>query len=413
MSNNLMVAQSGGPTSVINSTLCGIIKESVRLPKVDNVYGALHGILGILDGNIIRLDNQFATAEDFFALQCTPSSALGSCRFKMPKLEDNRDTYKKIHEIFKKLEIKYFLYIGGNDSMDTANKMAKYFAEVGEDIKVIGVPKTIDNDLAATDHCPGFGSAAKFIATVTQEIIRDAVVYPVKSATVIEIMGRNAGWLTAASMIPKALGGVSPDLVYLPETPFNTEEFIKDVNKVFENKNNVVVAVSEGVKLANGEYVASEMQSGEVDAFGHKYLAGVGKYLERLISAKVGCKVRSAELNVMQRAASHIVSATDMAEAEAVGAQAVKEVTNGKTGVMLAFERISSHPYVVDIRTADVNEIANKEKKFPENWIVDKNTLSKEAQDYMLPLVVGEVVPPCKNGIPMHFAFNKTDLVKL
>lgn len=413
MIKNLLLAQSGGPTSVINASLSGAITESIRMPNVGKVYGALHGIEGILKKNIIRLDNQFEDAYDFKRLESTPSSALGSCRFKMPTHEENPAIYEQITAVLKQLDIGYFLYIGGNDSMDTVNKLSKYFALVGEDIKAVGIPKTIDNDLAVTDHCPGYGTAAKYIATVMQEIIRDAKVYPVKSVTIVEIMGRNTGWLTAAGMLPRLFGTAAPDLIYLPEIPFDNERFIREVGDVFKSQNTVVVAVSEGVKNAAGEYVASAVQSGESDAFGHKYLAGVGKFLERLVLETIGCKVRSIELNVMQRSSAHLLSETDVIEARRVGSLAVRRAAEGETGIMLSFERISNKPYVVDIRSAKLDEVANLEKRFPVEWIAPSgHDLTQEALEYMLPLIAGEVATPMKYGIPVHFEFDKT-LIRL
>lgn len=271
------------------------------------------------------------TARDFELLSHTPASALGSCRYKMPAPDQGGDEYSRVLEMFRRWNIGYFAYIGGNDSMDTANKIAEYCYEHGEEVRVVGVPKTIDNDLPITDHCPGFGSAAKYIATTLLEIAADAGVYPMKSVTVVEIMGRNAGWLTAAACLARETGSSAPHLIYLPEAPFDTERFLEDVSAQLDRHDSVVVAVSEGVRLSNGSYVAESMQSGQVDAFGHKYLSGVGKYLERLIAARLGCKVRSVELSVLQRAAAHLQSATDRQEAVRAGEEAVRTMLTGGT----------------------------------------------------------------------------------
>ena len=414
MKKNLLVAQSGGPTAVINASLCGVIQEAMRHPEeIGAVYGAVNGIQGILEGRIVRVDSQMNTARDFELLSHTPASALGSCRYKMPAPDQGGDEYSRVLEMFRRWNIGYFAYIGGNDSMDTANKIAEYCYEHCEEVRVVGVPKTIDNDLPITDHCPGFGSAAKYIATTLLEIAADAGVYPMKSVTVVEIMGRNAGWLTAAACLARETGSSAPHLIYLPEAPFDTERFLEDVSAQLDRHDSVVVAVSEGVRLSNGSYVAESMQSGQVDAFGHKYLSGVGKYLERLIAARLGCKVRSVELSVLQRAAAHLQSATDRQEAVRAGEEAVRTMLTGGTRVMVAYRRVSDVPYLIDYVTAPLREVANVEHKIPREWINERgNDVTADLVRYLLPLIQGEEKCPMKNGMPLHFHFDLATVVR-
>ena len=281
--NNMLIAQSGGPTAAINASLSGAIQEAIRSKEIDGIYGALNGIQGVLAGTIVDLRAQFARQEDFSILECTPAMALGACRFRLPEEYAEPALYEKIDEIFHHYQIAYFFYIGGNDSMDTVDKLARHFSRTGQNIKVIGIPKTIDNDLPGTDHSPGFGSSAKFIATAMLEIIRDCYVYDTDSVTIVEIMGRHAGWLTAAAALPRTVGARAPHLIYLPEVAFDPEQFIQDVKEVQCLTRNCIVAVSEGVRLANGSFAAENFQSGVVDAFGHRYLSGAGKYLEALV----------------------------------------------------------------------------------------------------------------------------------
>lgn len=408
MPKNLLVAQSGGPTSAINATLSGVILEGMRHSNIGTIYGALNGVQGILERRIISLNDQIKTAEQFKLLECTPAMALGSCRFKLPKLEDKPEVYEKILEIFNEYDIGFFFYIGGNDSMDTAHKLNDFFISKGADIKTIGIPKTIDNDLCGTDHTPGYGSAAKFIATSMAEIAQDCKVYDVNSVTVVEIMGRNAGWLTAASMLPRVLGFDAPHLIYMPEVAFDTEKFLADIRELHKNHKTVVVAVSEGIKFADGKYVAESEQSGQVDVFGHKYLAGTGKYLERLISHHLGCKVRSVELNILQRCSAHLLSGTDIAESRRIGQFAVRFAMQGQTGVMASFKRVSSAPYIVDIEAVPLSEAANNEKCFPLEWITPEgNNLTDDAVPYILPLISGEISSPTRFSMPAFFEFKK------
>lgn len=400
---NIAAAQSGGPTSAINASLAGIFSEAKMTEGIDKIYGSLNGIEGIINGNLIDINDFIKTNYDLELMKLTPSTVLGSCRYKLPSVEDNTEVYEKILDCFKKHDIGVFFYIGGNDSMDTVSKLSKYFKENNIDIKVIGIPKTIDNDLKCTDHTPGFGSAAKYLAVTLQEITRDSSVYNLPSVTVVEIMGRDAGWLTASSCVLRANGEEAPHLIYLPEASFTDEKFLNDIRAELKKNNTVIVAVSEGIKSDNGSYAAESFQSGADDAFGHKYLSGIGKYLETLIRNEIGCKVRSIELNVMQRCASHMVSKTDMDESFRIGSDGVKAAVSGNTGKMMAFRRMSGQPYFCSVTAVDVSEVANKEKKFPSEWInAEGNNVTDEAIEYFLPLIQGEVSIPMQNGMPVH-----------
>ena len=398
---NIGVAQSGGPTVAINSSLAGVFCEAAKHSEIDKVYGFYNGIEGVLHDECVDLSEKLRTEEDVERLRCTPSTALGSCRHKLRT--DNDDELRNVLETFERHNIGAFFYIGGNDSMDTVHKLSKYFKKLGKDIKVVGIPKTIDNDLVGTDHTPGFGSAAKYIASTMQEIIRDSQVYCLTSVTVVEIMGRDAGWLTAATSVLRVNGEIAPHLIYLPEVPVTKEKILEDIKKAHKKYKAVIVAVSEGIKTPDGKYLAEDNQSGAVDNFGHKYLSGVGKYLENLIKTELSCKVRSIELNVMQRCSSLIASQTDLDEAMQIGGEAVKFALDGKTGVMAVFERISDNPYEIGISCADIEKIANQEKLFPKEWInEDKNNILDDAIGYFLPLIQGEVKPFMSNGLPTH-----------
>ena len=401
---NIAIAQSGGPTAAINSSLCGVFDEAEKYNEIDRIYGSLNGIEGILNDNLIDLKEVLITENDKQLLKRTPSTVLGSCRFKLKNSSDDDSDYKRITEVFKKYGITAFFYIGGNDSMDTVMKLDAYFRENHIDVKVVGVPKTIDNDLPLTDHTPGFGSAAKYVATSLQEIIRDSRVYSIPSVTIVEIMGRDAGWLAASACVLKANDENAPHLIYLPEAPFSIERFLEDVNRMLGEHKAVIIAVSEGLKLSGGEYAAEGFQSGANDSFGHKYLSGIGKCLENIVREEIGCKVRSIELNVMQRCASHIASKTDIDESVRIGEEAVKAAVEGMTGKMMAFKRISDRPYFSEIVPVDANEVANKEKLFPKEWINNQgNNVTSQALDYFLPLIQGELNILMKNGMPVHF----------
>ena len=402
---NLIVGQSGGPTAAINSTLAGVIKGGIDSNEVGKVYGMLNGILGMIDGNIVDLD-EFGNDDDKIRLlQKTPSSYLGSCRYKMPK--DNEEVYKKVFEMLEKYNIGYFFYIGGNDSMDTAAKLSKYAKEHDKDIKFVGVSKTVDNDLPEMDHTPGFGSAAKYVATTVREIAHDAVSYDLKSVEIVEVMGRDAGWLTGSSVLA-GVGGLGPDLIYLPECVFDLDKFFKDIEDILKTKNHVLVALSEGIRTADGKYVCEIVANGQKDAFGHTRLGGTGKVLEGLVKERFNVRVRGIELSTPQRCASHILSKTDIDEAFNLGYSAVDAATSGKTGVVMAIKRVSDNPYSVTYEAVDVTKVANEAKTVPADYInEDENFVTQKFIDYVAPLVLGEIYPEYENGIPKFLILNE------
>lgn len=400
---NIAVAQSGGPTCAINASLLGVFRHATKYPEIQTVYGAVNGIEGVLYDNFVSLNEIIATDREIELIRQTPSTMLGSCRYKLPDPEKDEKAYERIVTNLQNRDIKAFFYIGGNDSMDTVRKLNAYCVKKGVDLRVMGIPKTIDNDLPCTDHTPGFGSAAKYVATTMQEIVRDSSVYSVKSVTLVEIMGRDTGWLTASSAVLRANGLNAPHLIYLPEAPFSVQRFLADVREAMDKHYAVIVAVSEGIEF-NPEEVASTEQSGKEDVFGHKYLAGVGKTLEKIVTREIGCKVRSIELNVMQRCSSHLSSKRDIDEAERIGGAAVEAMLAGKTGEVMVFHRVSSKPYNVRIESVDASKVANCVKYFPSEWIVPKgNNVTDEAIDYCLPLIQGEQNICMKNGMPEHY----------
>ena len=402
---NLLVAQSGGPSAAINATITGVIDAGIASDQVGHVYGARNGIKGVLNENFVNLDEVCDTKEKRDLLSVTPAAALGSCRWKLKDPKENAEEFEEIIRILRKNNIGYFVYTGGNDSMDTVYKLSIYCKENNiDDIKVMGAPKTIDNDLGETDHCPGFGSAAKFIATAFTEIACDCFVYDVPSVTIVEVMGRNAGWLTASSALARTEERRVPQLIYLCEKVFDEEKFIEDVNKALEKENNIIVAVSEGVKDATVHFVGEEKKSGKEDAFGHKYLSGIGKYLEGLVGNRIGCKVRSVELNILQRCAGYMLSETDIIESRNLGAFAAVSAIRGESGKMSALKRICDDPYQVEIELADLSKIANFEKKVPMEWINEEgNDIKDDLLTYLKPLIQGEVQIPYENGVPRHF----------
>ena len=402
---NMLVAQSGGPSAAINATITGVIDAGIASNQVGHVYGARNGIKGVLNENFVNLDEVCDTKEKRDLLSVTPAAALGSCRWKLKDPKENAEEFEEIIRILRKNNIGYFVYTGGNDSMDTVYKLSIYCKENNiDDIKVMGAPKTIDNDLGETDHCPGFGSAAKFIATAFTEIACDCFVYDVPSVTIVEVIGRNAGWLTASSALARTEERRVPQLIYLCEKVFDEEKFIEDVNKALEKENNIIVAVSEGVKDATGHYVGEETKSGKEDAFGHKYLSGIGKYLEGLVGNRIGCKVRSVELNILQRCAGYMLSETDIIESRNLGAFAAVSAIRGESGKMSALKRICDDPYQVEIELADLSKIANFEKKVPMEWINEEgNDIKDDVLTYLKPLIQGEVQIPYENGVPRHF----------
>lgn len=407
---NAVVGQSGGPTAAINASLAGVISGLLECENVTTVYGMRNGIEGFLREDLIDLTSVFGNDEKENKLRLlshTPASALGSCRKKLPAPEGNEGFYENLISLFKKYDIRYFFYIGGNDSMDTVAKLTKYTANCNYDIKVIGVPKTIDNDLCATDHTPGFGSAAKYIATTVQEIIRDCAVYTVPAVTIVEIMGRDAGWLTVSSGLGRIVTGYAPDYIYLPERDFSLDRFIDDVKAALSRHPNVVIAVSEGLRDKNGTYVGEGTQSGVADVFGHKYLSGTGKALELYVKEKLGCKVRSVELNISQRCASHIASRRDIEESFNVGLAAAKAAADGCTGCMMAIEREEGDGYSVKYTAKEIAGIANAVKRVPDGFInAEGNNVTDEALRYILPLIEGEIDLDYKCGLPEYFVFN-------
>lgn len=395
---NLIVGQSGGPTAAINSTLAGVIKGGIDSEKVGKVYGMVNGILGMMNGNVIDLDELGKDAEQLSLLQKTPASYLGSCRYKMPV--DDKKTYEKVFEILEKYNIGYFFYIGGNDSMDTAAKLSKYAKEHNKDIKFVGVAKTVDNDLPEMDHTPGFGSAAKYVAATVREVATDAGVYDLKSVEIVEVMGRDAGWLAGSSVLA-GIGGVGPDLIYLPECAFDLEKFYRHIEEKLKEKSHVLVVVSEGIRTADGKYICDILPGGSKDAFGHTQLGGTGKVLEGLVKQKFGIKVRSIELNTPQRCASHILSKTDIDEAFNLGYSAVDAAVSGRTGIVMAIKRVSDNPYNVTYEAVDVDKVANEAKTVPSDYInEEKNFVTQKFIDYVSPLVLGEIYPEYENGVP-------------
>lgn len=394
---NIAVAQSGGPTCVINASLLGVFRAAQASGAVDRVYGSVHGIEGVLHGELVNLNERLANPDSQQLLRQTPGAALGSCRCKLPDPASGDPVYEQIAARFREYGIGAFFYIGGNDSMDTAAKLTSYFGAHDIPVRVIGVPKTIDNDLLHTDHTPGFGSAARYLAVTMQEIIRDCCAYRLQSVTVVEVMGRSAGWLTASCCVLRDMGEEAPHLIYLPEGAFSEAQFLADVRALLKTHRTVIAAVSEGVTPTD----AAGYQSGALDAFGHKYLSGIGKHLEQAVKAQIGCKVRSIELNVMQRCASHLASETDLAEAETIGGAAVRAALAGETGRMMVFRRVSDAPYRVEIDSVDAALAANGERCFPTAWITPaQNNVTDDALAYFRPLIQGEPVIRMRGGLP-------------
>ncbi len=403
---NAVVGQSGGPTAAINATLSGVIRGSLEARKegiIQTLYGMRNGIEGFLREDLVDLFEIFGDGEMLTTLETTPAAALGSCRRKLKGYEQDGETYAKILEVFKKYDIRYFFYIGGNDSMDPVLQLSRYAAAHDYEMRVVGVPKTIDNDLMATDHTPGFGSAAKFVATTMKEILRDVSVYTMKAVTIVEVMGRDAGWLTASAALPVLSGGLAPDLIYLPETVFDADRFISDVNAALERHPAVLVAASEGIRFADGRYVGEGTDSRAVDAFGHTALSGTGRVLEALVKERIGCKVRSIELSLPQRCAAHIASLTDITESVSVGRGAVNAAASGATGVMMTIVRAEGEEYSTTVGQADISTIANAIKRVPREYINDEgNGITEAGLRYLAPLIMGETKPEYENGLPRH-----------
>ncbi|CUX23436.1 6-phosphofructokinase [Clostridium sp. C105KSO13] len=405
MKRNIIVGQSGGPTAAINSSLAGVYRTA-RDRGAGKVFGMLHGVQGLLQERYIDLSDFIITELDAELLKRTPAAFLGSCRYKLPGIHENREVYEKIFNTLDKLDIEAFIYIGGNDSMDTIKKLSDYGIVTGHPTRFIGCPKTIDNDLALTDHTPGFGSAAKYIGTSVKEIIRDSfcLEYEKGLVSIVEIMGRNAGWLTGAAALAKGEDCAGPDLIYLPELPFDIETFGLKVQDLLSRKPSVVVAVSEGVRLADGRYVCELGASLDfVDAFGHKQLSGTANYLASYIAGEIGCKTRTIELSSLQRSASHCASRVDILEAYQVGGAAVKAADEGDSGKMVILNRLSDDPYQSGTELKDVHKIANDEKLVPRGWVNDDGNYVTDAfVNYVRPLIQGDVSPIMVDGIPRH-----------
>ena len=400
-----VIGQSGGPTSVINSSVLGALEAALDNPSITRVFGMAHGIKGLLNDDLYDIDKE--DRDELALLRYTPSSALGSCRYKLADPDVDDTDYKRILEIFKKYDIRYFFYNGGNDSMDTCNKVSKYMMKSGYECRVMGIPKTIDNDLFGTDHCPGFASAAKYIATSCMEIYQDARVYDTGMVCVVEIMGRHAGWLAGAAGLATAMGA-GPDLVYLPETDFDMKKFLADVKKIYDEKGNCLVAVSEGIHYADGSFV-SEAKTSATDGFGHAQLGGLASMLADTVKNELGCKVRGIELSLLQRCAAHCASQTDLDESYSAGKAAVEEAVAGVTDKMVGFERVYvDGKYTCRIKLFELTDVANTEKKVPLEWINKTGDgLTQEFVDYALPLIQGETQLTKVNGLPRFVHLKK------
>lgn len=393
---SLLIGQSGGPTSVINSSLVGAIKQALKEKKIDNIYGALYGINGVLTENFINLREYEAELDDW---SHTPAAMLGSVRFMLPEPTIGNEIYENILTVFKKYNIEYFFYIGGNDSMDTCNKLNIYFQKISFKCQVIGIPKTIDNDLVLTDHCPGYGSAAKYVATTLMEIYQDIQVYEKGRVTIVEIMGRDAGWLTAAAKLTR-INGEGVDLIYLPEVPFDIDEFISSVETIYKKNKKVLVAISEGIRDKFGEYILKYRSFNNNDSFGHLQLGGVSLILCEIVNERLGLSTRAIELNLPQRCASHLTSLADYKEAANCGKWAVKYALKGKTGMMISMKRVSN--YKIKYECVDLSKVASFVKGFPKEWIVNNNDISDSYLEYALPLIKGETKPNFNQGLPIH-----------
>lgn len=400
---NVVVGQSGGPTAVINASLAGVYETAIRA-GAEKVYGMKNGIEGFLREQLVDLKSVLDAPEKIEILKRTPSSFLGSCRYKLKSAREDAAEYEKIFSVLKKYDIGCFFYIGGNDSMDTISKLSAYGKKIGSQIRFIGIPKTIDNDLMVTDHAPGYGSAAKFVATSVKEVVRDSSVYDMKSVTIVEIMGRNAGWLTAASALAAGEDCDGADMIFLPENTFDPDAFINKIAERQKIKNNLVVAVSESLTVADGRYVCELADSAqEEDLFGHKRLTGTARYLAEEVNRRLNVKTRAIELSTLQRCASHSASLTDVNEAYEVGSAAVKAALQGQSGMAVVLIRTSSEPYRCTTELVEVERLANHEKRIPAEWIDEENARMREAfTQYALPLIQGELSPYYKNGLPCH-----------
>lgn len=405
MKKNAIVGQSGGPTAVINASLCGVVQEALNHEEAcGTVYGMINGIEGLLNGTVMDM-KPLRSSGELELIRTTPGAYLGSCRYRLPD-DPEDEVYPRIFKRFEEYNIGFFFYIGGNDSMDTVSKLSRYAAMSGSDILILGEPKTIDNDLILTDHTPGFGSAARYVATTVREIVTDASVYDQKAVTIVEIMGRDAGWLTASSALARKTANDNPYLIYLPEADFSTEQFVQDVQNAFEKSPSVVVCVSEGIHDADGTLICEYDRSAGLDSFGHKMLSGCGKYLENLLRSQLNVKARSVELNVCQRCSSMIQSKTDQQEAVMAGRYGVNAILKGETGKMIAFARESNSTYQLSCCLEDVNQICNQTKSVPTSWIAHSGTdVTEEFLNYARPLIQGTVeVPMGEDGLPLFLS---------
>ncbi len=400
---NIAVGQSGGPTTVINASLYGVISEAVENSgKIDKVYGMINGIEGFIEDKVIDILSEIPMGE-IELLKYTPAAYLGSCRYKLPEsMQDS--VYPFIFKKFSEMNIKYFIYIGGNDSMDTVHKLSVYASMTNSPVRIIGVPKTIDNDLIHTDHSPGFGSAAKYVATTVRDIVLDANVYDTSSVTIVELMGRHAGWITAASVLARKYEGDNPVLIYLPEVEFDIKDFVNRLRQEIHKRNNIIVCVSEGIKDKDGTFICEYSGSAGLDTFGHKMLTGCGKYLENVVKEELGVKVRSVELNVNQRCKAALASLTDINEATMAGSYGVKACLNGETGKMITFERTEDeNGYHITCGSVDCSCVCNQEKVVPREWISEDGTdILQGFIDYVMPLIQGESKPLIQNGLPVY-----------
>ena len=398
---NCLVAQSGGPTTAINASLAGVISGVMNCNQFDTCYGAINGVLGILNENYLDLSAIMSDPDNLERLKMTPAMYLGSCRHKLPDYKDDDSSYVFIFNQFAKLNIGAFFYIGGNDSMDTVLKLSSYAKEIHSDIRIIGIPKTIDNDLCVIDHTPGFGSAAKYIASTMLEVAHDTFIYAVKSVTIVEIMGRDSGWLTASSALARNSYNTAPHFIYLPEVPFSKEQFLTDIRGKLKTHNNVIVAVSEGIRDENGDYITASKSAS--DQFGHQQLSGAGKALEFLVKENIDVKVRSVEINVLQRCAAHLASRTDLNESFALGSKAVTLAEEGVTASMVTLERTSNSPYIVTYSHAPIRGIANEAKVIPREWINEAgNDIEPALYEYLKPLIQGEIPISYVDGVPSY-----------
>lgn len=399
---NVVVGQSGGPTAVINSSLYGVIKESFNnTDRIDKVYGMVNGIQGFIEDRYIDIRKEMSD-EEIELLKTTPAAYLGSCRYKLPE-EFSDSIYPAIFKKFSDLGIGYFIYIGGNDSMDTVHKLSVYAKKTNSSVRIIGIPKTIDNDLTHTDHSPGYGSAAKYVAATVRDIVMDASVYNAESLTIVELMGRHAGWITAASILARKFENDNPALIYLPENEFCLDEFVESVKKEVEKRNTVVVCVSEGIKDKEGKFICEYASESGTDNFGHKMLTGCGKYLENVVKDRLGIKVRSVELNVNQRCKEMLSSLTDINEAVMAGEFGVKACLDGQTGMMVSFKREDKNGYRIDCELTDCADVCNQEKEVPTDWILDSGKgVTQDFVEYVKPLIQGENIPVMEGGLPKY-----------